>query len=69
MWARAQCRSDQVIREILEAGDRTARQEVARKLREIKTRDAAVAGWSVEAVAKWPAEQLVFRDFAVFTPT
>jgi len=37
MWAQAQYRSDQVIREILEAGDATALQEVARELREINT--------------------------------
>jgi hypothetical protein len=59
MWAQAQYRSDQVIREILEAGDATALQEVARELREIKTREAAVAGCSIEAIAKWPAEQLM----------
>ena len=48
-----------MIREILEAGDATALQEVARELREIKTREAAVAGCSIEAIAKWPAEQLM----------
>jgi hypothetical protein len=58
MWAQAQYRSDQVVREILEAGDPTALQQVARELRRMDTRDAKVASWSVEAIAKWPAEQL-----------
>jgi len=59
MWAQAQYRSDRVIREILEAGDATALQEVARDLRVMKTREATVASWSIEALAKWPAEQLM----------
>ena len=59
MWAQAQYRSDRVIREILEAGDATALQEVARELRVMKTREATVASWSIEALAKWPAEQLM----------
>jgi hypothetical protein len=58
MWAQAQLRSDQVLREILEAGDATALHEVARELREMKTRESKAASWSVEAIAKWPAEQL-----------
>jgi hypothetical protein len=58
MWAQAQYRSDQAVREILEAGDPTALQQVARELRRMDTRDAKVASWSVEAIAKWPAEQL-----------
>ena len=57
MWAQAQYRSDQVVREILEAGDATALQQVARELRLMKNREATVASWPVEAIAKWPAEQ------------
>jgi hypothetical protein len=48
-----------VIREILEAGDATALQEVARDLRVMKTREATAASWSIAAIAKWPAEQLM----------
>ena len=58
MWAQAQYRSDQVVREILEAGDATALEQVARELRLMKNREATAASWSVEAIAKWPAEQL-----------
>ena len=58
LWAQAKYRSDQVVREILEAGDATALLEVARELRLMKTRECQVASWSVEAIAKWPAEQL-----------
>jgi hypothetical protein len=57
MWAQAQYRSDQVVRQILEAGDATALQQVARELRLMKNREATVASWPVEAIAKWPAEQ------------
>ena len=51
-------RSDRVIREILEAGDATALQELARELREIKTRDTAVAavGRSDREVARRTAD-------------
>jgi hypothetical protein len=59
LWAQSQYRSDQVIREILEAADPRALQNVARELRTMKTREAMVASWSVEAIAKWPAEQLM----------
>ena len=55
--AQAQYRSDQVVREILEAGDGTALQQVARELRLMKNREATVASWPVEAIAKWAAEQ------------
>jgi len=57
MWAQAQYRSDQVVRQILEAGDATALQQVARELRLMKNREATVASWPVEAIAKWPADQ------------
>ena len=43
MWAQAQYRSDQVVREILEAGDATVLQQVARELRLMKNREATVA--------------------------
>ena len=52
MWAQAQYRSDQVVREILEAGDATALQQVARELRLMKNREATVASLPVEAIAK-----------------
>jgi hypothetical protein len=58
MWAQAQYRSDQVVREILEAGDATALEQVARELRLMKNREVTVASCSVEAIAKWPVEQL-----------
>ena len=58
MWAQAQYRSDQVVREILEASDATALEQVARELRLMKNREATVASCSVEAIAKWPVEQL-----------
>ena len=57
MWAQSQYRSDQVVREILEAGDATALQQVRRELRLMKNREATAASWPVEAIAKWPAEQ------------
>jgi hypothetical protein len=58
MWAQVQYRSDHVVREILESGDVTVLRGVARNLRATKTRAAQVASWSVEAIAKWPPEQL-----------
>jgi hypothetical protein len=57
-FAGAEYRSEQLVREILEAGDATALEQVARELRLMKNRDATVASWSVEAIAKWPTEQL-----------
>ena len=59
LWAQGQYRSDQVIREILKTADPTALQDVARELPKMKTRDAMVAARSVEAIAKWPEEQLM----------
>ena len=50
MWAQAQYRSDQVVREILEAGDATVLQQVARELRLMKNREATVASWPIEAI-------------------
>jgi hypothetical protein len=47
-----------LVREILEAGDATALEQVARELRLMKNREATVASCSVEAIARWPVEQL-----------
>jgi hypothetical protein len=46
-----------LVREILEAGDATALEQVARELQLMKNREATVASWSVEAIAIWPEEQ------------
>jgi hypothetical protein len=58
LWAQTQYRSDQVVREILEAGDATALLDVVRDLRAMKTRENQFASWSIGTIAKWPAEQL-----------
>jgi hypothetical protein len=44
MWAQAQYRSDQLVREILETGDATALEQVARELRLMKIW-ASGSGW------------------------
>src|SRR3954452_10567495 len=41
-----------LVREILEAGDATALEQVARELQLMKNREATVASWSVEAISK-----------------
>ena len=57
MWAQAQYQSDQVIREILEAGDARALRQVARELKTMKNHEARAASTPVGAIAKWPAQQ------------
>jgi hypothetical protein len=59
MWAQFQHQSDQVIREILEAGDSRALRQVARELRKLKIHESRAASTSVGAIAKWPAQQLM----------
>jgi hypothetical protein len=58
LWAQAQHRSDQVVRDILETGDVVALKDVARELWELGTKDSKVASWSVQAMAKRPSGQL-----------
>jgi hypothetical protein len=58
LWAQAQHRSDQVVRDILETGDVVALKDVARELWELGTKDSRVASWSVQAMAKRPSGQL-----------
>jgi hypothetical protein len=52
-----QRRSDQAVREILEAGDIVALRDAGRELWELGTKDSKAASWSVQAIAKMPSEQ------------
>ncbi len=47
LWAQNQYRSDQVVRDILEAGDVIALREVAHELRQMGTADAETASWTI----------------------
>ena len=47
LWAHNQYRSDQVVRDILEAGDIVALREVAHELRQMGTADAETASWTI----------------------
>jgi hypothetical protein len=57
LWAQSQRRSEQAVREILEAGDVVALRDAGRELWELGTKDSKAASWSVQAIAKRPSEQ------------
>lgn len=59
LWAQSQYRSDQVVRDILEAGDVIALREVADQLREIGTGEADMASWTVAGMTNKPAGELM----------
>ena len=59
LWAQSQFRSDQAVREILEAGDVASLQEVANDLREMEGGDAETASWAVASMVSTPTSQLL----------
>jgi hypothetical protein len=59
LWAQSQCRSDQVVREILQDLDRTALEDAARELREMGTPDAKAAAWTVALNTNRSSEELM----------
>ena len=58
LWAQTQYRSDQAVREILEAVDEVALDGVADDLRAQGGRDARAASGTVTATVRLPREQL-----------
>ena len=59
LWAQIQYRSDQVVREILEAVDAVVLERVADDLRAMGGRDARAASGTVTATIRLPGEQLM----------
>jgi hypothetical protein len=59
LWAQIQYRSDQVVRQILEAVDAVSLEQVADDLRALGGRDARAASGTVTATIRLPSEQLM----------
>ncbi len=59
LWAQNQYCSDQVVREILEAGDVVALREVAHELQQLGTADAETASWTVAGMTKRSSGELM----------
>ena len=58
LWSQSLYRSDEVIQEVLEAGDVTALRDVSAQLRGMGGRDAKTARATVAAMAMLPSAQL-----------
>jgi hypothetical protein len=58
LWSQGQYRSDQVVRDILKAGDVTTLRDVADELRGMGGREAKTASATVMAMAQLPSAQL-----------
>ena len=66
LWAQSQYRSDQVVRDVLEANDVIALRAVADELRQLGTIDGETAGWSIADIAKRSSgELMVIAGYAV----
>ena len=59
LWAQTQYRSDQAVRDVLEAVDEVALDGVADDLRALGGRDARAASGTVTAAARLPREHLM----------
>ena len=59
LWAQSQFRTDQVVREILEAADVVALNGIARQLEEFGTPEGRTAGKSVALIANRPSGELM----------
>ena len=59
LWAQTQYRSDQAVRDMLEALDEPALERVAADLRALSSADARAAGGTVTATMRLPREQLM----------
>ena len=66
LWAQSQYRSDQVVRDVLEANDVIAPRAVADELRQLGTIDGETAGWAIAEIAKRSSgELMVIAGYAV----
>ena len=59
LWAQTQFRSDQAVRDMLEALDEAALERVAADLRALSSTDSRAAGGTVAATMRLPREQLM----------
>jgi hypothetical protein len=59
LWAQTQYRSDQAVRDMLEALDEAALERVAADLRALSNTDARAAGETVTATMRLPRKQLM----------
>jgi hypothetical protein len=59
LWVQTQYRSDQAVRDVLEALDEAALEAVADDLRALSGRDARAASGTVTATMRLPRQQLV----------
>jgi hypothetical protein len=59
LWAQSQYRSDQVVRDILEAGDVVALREVADELGTIGASEAEMASWTVAGMTNKASGELM----------
>ena len=59
LWAQNQYRSDQVVRDILEAGDVIALRDVAHELRQLGTADAETASWTIAGMTNKSSGELM----------
>jgi hypothetical protein len=58
LWAQSQYRSDQPVRDVLEAADVAALRELAHELRLIGTADAETASWTVAGMTNRSSGEL-----------
>jgi hypothetical protein len=59
LWAQHQYRSDQVVRDLLEAGDVVALRRVAHELRQRGTADAETASWTIAGMTNRSSGELM----------
>ena len=59
LWAQTRYRSDQAVRDMLEALDEAALERVAADLRALSSTDSRAAGGTVTATMRLPREQLM----------
>ena len=59
LWAQIQYRTDQVVREALEAGSAVALNAIARELQQTDTPDGRLASRSIAEIASRPSRELM----------
>jgi hypothetical protein len=66
LWAQTQYRTDQVVREALEAGSAVALNSIARELQQTDTPDGRLASRSIAEIASRPSgEQMTVASYAL----
>jgi hypothetical protein len=66
LWAQIQHRTDQVVREALEAGSAVALNSIARELQQTDTPDGRLASRSIAEIASRPSgEQMTVASYAL----